>query len=423
MQYIIFNAVLYLSTLIIDIWYNKGFKKTSLIWVIYLCTSLFAIPFYSVSIEPYNNITLLPFIYLYGCIVISVYPFYSADIKKITTKNSKFLNLLIGLIAVSAFTPFVENLLHINDVFNNQSSIADLYETKMDDNFDKNKVIDWYDPISKYLNSICLQLQEITPILFFYYLTRARINKYILLGLGLAILNPMLYSMAMAGRGMASIALIYIFFIYLLLNNAIPEKRKVKIRLVGLCITSAFILGFAIMSIVRKESQTNNYDMLSWISLYFGESMLNFNDKMWNAPVLMQGDYSFSFFKSMFGIDTVKGIMECRDYWGTKLGFSIGRFFTYVGDILGDWGKIGGFVFIITISAFVKKKFVIKDGTIDISRLIIAICWAKVLLAGFTTYNYGTKSSSQRIVEVILICIVLSNPLRKNIINHYKKSL
>lgn len=418
MIYIIFNAILYAATLIYEIWKRKSFTKTALIWFIFSLNAIFAIPFYSASIEPYENITLLPFLFLYLCIFISVYPLSQLKVDEIKVSNSSFLNLIIYILCFVSITPFIENIIHINDVFINESGIADIYETKMDDNVNKAALINWYDPVSRYFNSICLQLQELSPILLFYYLTKPKIKKLIIVGLIMAILNPMLYSMALAGRGMASIAILYMVFLYLLFKKLIPQDRLKIMNYLGMGTAVLFVFMFAIMSIVRLEAQTNNYEMITWLSLYFGESMLNFNDRMWNAPCLMYGDYSFSFFKDLFGLNTVGGIMECREYWAPKLGFSIGRFFTYVGDIMGDFGWLGAFAFISIISSWIYKN-VKNKTTINISKLILFVCWAKVLVAGFTTYNYGTKSASQRIVEIIIICIILgSTPKEKIYINN-----
>ncbi len=406
MNYIIINALVYISTFCYDIWKNKCFSKTSLIWLLFSFNSFFAIFFYSVSIEPYNNITLTPYVFLYLCIFFSVYPLQKLEFEKIEISNPSFLFFLIYTISLLAYTPFLENIIHIQDVFSKQTDIAEIYDTKMDENFKKETLVNWYDPVSRYFNSVCLQLQELTPILFFYYLTFPKIKKWVVIGLIMAILNPMLYSIALAGRGSASIAVLYILFLYLLFRKLIPNNRSKGIKMTGFIFGGLLVLMFSIMSIARLDAQTNNYDMISWLSLYFGESMLNFNDRMWNAPCLMYGDYSFSFFKEFLGFDTPKGIMACRDYWGPRLGFAIGRFFTYVGDIMGDFGKIGVVVFITIISSSIYVY--VKDRkVVNFSKLILIILWAKVLLGGFTTYNFGTKSSSQRLLELFIICVIL----------------
>lgn len=411
-SYIYINALLYVVTFLCDILKNKRFSKTSLIWLLFSLNAVFAIPFFSVSIEPYNNITLLPFLFLYLCIFISVYPYSLLEIRGIKVPNPVFLKFIIYTLAIVSFTPFIENAVHIQDVFGNSSAIADIYETKMDDNADKASLINWYDPISRYFNSVCLQLQELSPILLFYYLTLPKVKKWIVVGLILSILNPMLYSIALAGRGNAAITILYLCFIYLVFRKLIPAKRLRLFRWIGIGAGSMFIGLFAFLSIARFDAQTNSYDMISWLSLYFGESMLNFNDRMWNAPYLMNGDYSFSFFKDCLGLDTVGGIMDSRDYWGPKLGFSIGRFFTFVGDILGDFGWFGTLVFIGIISFLIYYN-VKKQRNYNFAKLILILCWAKVLVGGFATYNFGTKSASQRLVEIIIICLILGRPFIK----------
>lgn len=404
---VIINFSFYLIGFILDLKIKKKFSITSLLWLVWMISTFIAIFYYSVGFEDFSNISFYPYLYLFFLFLISIWPIYKFQRQIVLIHNYQLYNYFIVFIALIAVLPFIDNIIHLTSGFNNANSIVQIYDEKMSDDFDNSKFVTWYNPISKIFNSICLQLQDIIPIMLFLYLTKKNKNNFIIAGLIMASINPMLYSIALSGRGMAFGHILLFIALYILFKEWYSKKVKIWFSVLSISIMLFFIVYFINLSFIRLDAQTNNLDFYSWISLYFGESTLNFNSKMWNAKEYMYGDYSFSFYKSLIGLNTFDSIASIRDYWSPKLGFSIGRFFTFIGDIYGDFGPYITIFYIMVVS-FLIYRFIKNNKHLNLLAFFIFIVWYRTILMGFTINIWGTQASSQRFLEIIVIGIFFS---------------
>ena len=204
---VIYNSLCFLLLFVWLQLQNKELTITKYVVGIWLTSAVLSV-FFASSWGPFTKLSLLPFLFFEICYLISIYPIYKFNdrcLNNIYIENPKILKFLIIFIAIIAILPFFENFVHIISSFtsHDNTQIATIYDDKMSGDFDEKKLSIWLGPLARICNSFTRRFWGLELLLLFFYLTRPKINKFILLGLGLAAINPVLFSIAMAGRGSA----------------------------------------------------------------------------------------------------------------------------------------------------------------------------------------------------------------------------
>jgi oligosaccharide repeat unit polymerase len=354
--------------------------------------------------------------------VISIIPFWkinTEELSMIRLRNKKlFVDLILFLGIISLF-PFIENLTHLLISLSDSGSndIYDLYLNKQSGDFNTRELIFWLDPISIWLNTITLKLQPISLLFLFYYLTFERINKYILIGLTMLALNPIVFGMSMAGRGAASYFILSFIFLMILFKGRILSKRYSVLLKTSVIFLSISIIGIVVITLVRFNESTAYGNVFEWISLYLGEGSVNFCNTMWEIKVNTEGDNSFSFLKSFLGFDGITDLFEKEAYWNeSRTGVSPVRFYTFIGDIFSDLGGWASILYFSFISFGILKLFKNRKN-ISFVKLFIYVVIFQMILFGFTIYPYKIYSISMN----IFICLFLAFLLDFNFKNLYAK--
>jgi oligosaccharide repeat unit polymerase len=408
---VIGNATIYVLTF----WfYYKNQSKFNigcyllLIWAISATVSVY---FYYSGMRTYDKITFLPFLYLYGLVMLSFVPILKFKSDKLSQIYSdalfvKAFSLVIILISV---IPFLENTLLVLRSF--QGDASSYISSAYDDNAEgysnvSSEITAGMSWAGRKLNIINIWLKGLIPILLFYQLTLKTKNLWIIGGLTIAVFNSSLHSYALATRVNIVSDLMYILFIFILFKELIDKGTVRKLVVIGGSIIGGISLLVIAITIYRYDStfgQNINTDtsIFDWISLYIGEGMLNFNDQMWNIARTMKGDNSFSLFKDFIGMDTFTDNLQRRAYWSQRTGISGNIFYTHIGDFFGDFGILGTIVFISFIVLIFLKHTKFKTN-IQLHQIILFSIWYRVSLMGFTFYTYKVSSVSMQIIVMLL---------------------
>lgn len=368
---------------------------------------------YGTELQLLDDLRVMPYAFLFVCLLVSFYPFYRNDksINGITIGNWKMFKYVIVGLGVISVLPFLENLIHVLTTYNssNSDAISDLYDEKMSGDFDRANYINWFSLPGRIGNSINLKFQNCSLFLLFIYLCTKENNKKIILLLLVSALNPVLYQLNMSGRSsmvwffLMSVLLFFIFY------GFIQKKTRTLIVKVGLVALAAGVFLISILTLARYDNNAgaNSISILAWVSLYIGEGSLNFNNDMWDIKVLTEGDNCFSFFKNILGFDTFTDYLERREYWGPKTGINPVRFYTFIGDIFSD---IYFFVLplVFTISVFLRR-LINKSSSPSLFTLYLYFTWGCLCLTGVTCYTLKTyQSMIDMTVSLIVIALISS---------------
>lgn len=389
--------------------YKKSrFDIGALLLLVWFIASIMSVLIYhSIPYYEYDNISLLPYLYLVILLVLSFYPFLifnESNIKCVRGDDRLLYNISLLIIVISVL-PFIENLLQVIKIFfgGNNTYYIDVYELRGDEQ----EVRTWLSFIGRKLNSIALLMYLFMPILLFYWLTKERVKWWLIIGLSVSVLNVSLYSLAVATRVSLWSQMVYMFYLYLLFNCVINKRIKRSIKKYGLIfvfIVSLFFLAISISRFDNKFQGNVDYDMYGWFAIYGGESTLRFNAFMWDLRNYMGGDNSFSFFKELMGMKTFANINDRRYYWYGPTGIDQNVFYTYIGDIYGDFGPFFVPIIILLVVSIVKLK---KKKDYELYELIPYSIWFYVCVFGFMYYPFKTYFANKALIFNILIYFVI----------------
>lgn len=398
LSFVVINTILYVFLFLVSFFIFKRAKLAQYVTGIWGWSSVTTIFYYIFMYRNYvqiNPITLFPFIYLFVLIFIWFYPLFRIDNKKVKgiCGNRKILRILAILIVLINIPPFYENIMYALAHIGAQSDqFADNYEDKAE----------YLSAISQILAKYSSYLRIITPVLLFYFLQSFNRNKFISIGLIMSVFNPMLTSLNNGSRFVLVTDLLFVIGLYILLNHALAKRVKFFIFKYSMIVLPIVAVIFIVITLVRF-SDHNGYSVWNWLSLYTGESYLNFNADMWNLKKFTNGDNSFFLFRHWLG--DYPTVFRDPDYLGGKVPIRMYVFYTFIGDFFVDFGAYIT-VLISIVSAFIFYRIAGKlKGYIPIYLVLIFAVYLKILVVGFTYYTYLNVQIS--LVYTLLIAFIL----------------
>ena len=225
--YVYLNFLLYLIVMIylikknrdriVNIYVFSIWVLGAFMGIIYVQSSLFYI------FTTYNTLTLFPFLYLF-ILVLLFYNGIKIESKLISleTCSSPIIYPLIVVIACSAYLPYFENVRQLiwgNVDFTNISEIKKEFVTG---ELESRYYMSWLGARLQGVSSYC---SFISPVLFFYYIVKfQKKNIFILLGLIASIINPVLNSMIVGGRGVMIFTMLFFVANYLYFKDVLPVQ-------------------------------------------------------------------------------------------------------------------------------------------------------------------------------------------------------
>lgn len=406
------NALLYWITFIFYQIKKKRFDLGSILLLVFAISFSSSIYFFLNTSVDFTKYSILPSLYLFFCIMISIYPILKynegSKIRKIKTYNNEIIvEAVIIIFAISSIIPFIENLILCLKSSSDSStySLGSIYENSID----IDKGLSW---VGRKLNWLINVFQYLIPILFFYELSKPKVRKLILIGLILAILSTVLNAYANASRVGIVRILLYFILSYFLSRSFINQKKRKIFKKIGLLFGS-LIIGLVLLVTMARFSydtvgkvQNEDNPLLTWVSLYTGEGSLRFNTQMWHVNSHSNGDNSFSFIKDSFGFHTFIDNDKRRSYYASNMHIQTEVFYTYIGDFFSDFGGINTLLLVILLSVLLQKTLdKLKNGNIE--TIIIAAVILNIYIFGFTYFPYKTYQAQSVIFMNLMFCLLL----------------
>ena len=185
---------------------KKGhFDVGSVLLCTYMLYSIMSLILFNIE-NPFNtfeNIQLFPFIYLYLMLMLAFSPILKYDVYKISEiqkPTTVFLNItcLIFILASLVQLPTIISDFSINilKLLTSSSGGQDLYDEAMSDSFSSGAGI-----IKNLPSIISNSFGNFGILLFFYYLTLNKRNKFILIGLLISSLINIFINISLGQRG------------------------------------------------------------------------------------------------------------------------------------------------------------------------------------------------------------------------------
>lgn len=375
---------------------------------LYLISALTSLFFFYNSLYDYSGITIYPIMYVFICIIITMIPIFSYDNhqdKKLCANDNtkKLVYITLCIFSIIAVEPFVENLIHIRSVVGNMDTTADIYAARADGDNSKSEYLSW---IGRKLFWINFLFRDIIPLLFFYYILKwKKYNKYVIIGISMAILNPIIHAFALGGRSTIINTAFYFIFVYMLFRPYLLVRQRRYIDKSLLCISGIIVFAISALTIVRFVSQEHSVDIWTWVSLYTGEGVLNFCADLWPLSKTCNGDNTFLMVRYYLGLTDsidIESIRATRDILGVRNLV----FYTYLGTIYYDFNKIGTILYCVIFSVIFFISCKPNKNVYKLSQLATLAILGKVVMMGVMFYPY-TLWNDQLSLLLLLIYIVI----------------
>jgi oligosaccharide repeat unit polymerase len=340
--------------------------------------------------KEYENISFLPFVYLYICILLLLSPFKKLangwQLNVVESKFIKFLTrlyIICGIIAIYYTIPDAVDLIQ-----SGQWGILRqmLYE-------DQDEVILYHSQFERIVKNIQGYLNPFGIVMCFYQLSNKNRNKIITAGLFVSwIGNEFLSATLVASRGLVALFLLKIILLMTLFKNHIGKLVK-RVALFGSIVLSIPLTMYLVAVSISRFGES---DAGNSLFMYLGHSMLSFNERlMGSMSDFAYGRYCFDFFLNFFGI---KPLTDFKTLGCTGQG----DFYTIIGSFYLDWGPIGTILVVLSLMSicnyFCKKK---KKQLSDMLMIVYFsnFCMSGVFVVG---RGYGLQ-----VIMIFLVYFVL----------------
>lgn len=389
----------------------KAINVTITCFSLYFISALTSIYFFYNASYDYSKISIIPMAYALCCILLIFLPIIRYD----TVKNkilsdeigcNKYIYYSILFFSLISIEPFLENLLHLPSVLHNQSSLANIYDARAEGDASDSEYLSWIGRKFFWINFL---LRDLIPILLFYYIAKSKkLDKRILWGLFMGIMNPVVHSFALGGRSTIINTTFYLIFVYILFRIYITKERRHQIDKVLSVSFGCIVFLLATITIVRFASAEHSVDIWTWVSLYTGEGILNFCADLWPLDKTSNGDNTFLLIRYILGLTDnidIESVRATRD----ALGVRNMVFYTFIGTIYYDFNKVGTIIYIIVFIVIFCKSTIIHQNTVRLSQLIYLSILGKLIMMGVMFYPYTLWNDQISLLLVLIFTWILSN--------------
>lgn len=341
--------------------------------------------------EGMYKLSLMPFLFLFICFLISLYPFINQrqEVHRIYYGNTRYLNIFSWFIVIISVFPFIELMFRLVTLVASGQIfyLGAMYNNVADG---KEESLIQLSLTSTRLAGFVKSFKVLSLVLFFYHLQQERVNKSLIIGLLIAAFTPALFTLSIGGKTNLIYFLLYFIGLYLFLRNCLPsQNRKVIKKIIGIIVLIITTLT-VILSIGRYVIGTgdSNTDYKMFLFQYSAESMYNFNENVFHTNKYLNGYYtSLPLFHDL-GITDLT-VSERRDYYASQVKYPIQLFYTFIGMFYADFGILGCVLTLIILSFIFAR---IKKGyQISLPNLVLLSTYMYMLIQGLFYYCYSTS--------------------------------
>lgn len=400
---IIFFILSWIITIIVYQIKKKSFDAGSILLFSYLVYAIMSLLLYNNPYYSFNDMQVFPFIYLYLMLMLAFSPVLRYNYNKISEIQkppSIFLNFvcIIFIIAclmqlptiISDFAVNIVKLLFVS------SGGQDLYNDAMADSYSLGD-----GSISNLSSIISNAYGNFGILLFFYYLTLEKRNKFIMIGLFISSIISILSNISLGQRGPILEILLSMIVTYFALRKFYSPKINKIVRSIGIILLIATIIPIVALTVSRfGESEAGSESSMFF---YAGQENLYFNNYGLDNGGIRYGDRTFPFFKRMLGFENVpENFWERRSKY-PNLQINDEVFIGFVGDFTLDFGPIIAPLFFIFFTIIVLNSTIVKGGKLLFHQLILLhFTMCLCMLGGMKLYPFSDVGGNLQLIVYFL---------------------
>lgn len=251
--------------------------------------------------------------------------------------------------------------------------------------------------------------RTLLPLALFYFIAFEDNKKKAGIFFLATFITPFLRTLSTGTREHMVFPLIEITLSYLIFYPYLEGKIKRNIN-VSLAAIGSIILILAVWMSYQRFNHDVRFDSSFWTIKYVGEGFVNFNTLLYdNLQEPMWGNFNLPFFRDLLMLDDFENDAARRAYVAANTKFNTTLFYTLIGALIVDWGKIGGLLFAIVISKLCYNFTKIENDSIQFSQLILLHFFASICAKGVFYFNYRSDFGGRTILIIIILCLFLKS--------------
>lgn len=172
----------------------------------------------------------------------------------------------------------------------------------------------------------------------------------------------------------------------------------------GLLVIGVFFVLFFITS--ERVGGEAEY-IFNGATLYLGEAFPNVICRYWDQVAY------HPFGERLFGLNTYGSLDNYFSYWDVKTKVTMATFKTLPMDVYIEFGKLGGFLFVIII-AFIFGKIINKQG-VKLWNVGLAFWYYQLCVSAVFSYNKRGEVNFKILLFVIVLTIIFYRRQLKSI--------
>lgn len=403
-----FNAVLWLMTFFVYYHKRGRFTLGCFVLLLYSLISIVGIHLYIYhpnSKQMFVDLKIVPYIYLYGTILLMCAPIFhmeSKKIEKIIPPNMQVFNLVcILLILLSLYRVdhvYAETREGLVLLFLDSAAGKEMYG-KTISHLITNRQMGGIREGIDYISVLSNTAKTVIPFFWMYYFTLEKRNKWILGFLTFSALLSPLNSIASGLRYEIGVFVVKQVAVFLFILPFFPKHYKKRFRNIFLIIIIALLIPFMLVTISRSSG--DQLKTFLGIERYMGESFIRFNNYGLDADGVRYGDRCVPLFKQMLGMETAANYASrISKYKEMKMNESV--FSTFVGDFTLDFGPILTVIIFMVISYSFFRCLCVRNHSILFYQFILLYVLLEIVL-GFFLYLYADSFGNIRLLAFLLI--------------------
>ncbi|MDR2955365.1 MAG: oligosaccharide repeat unit polymerase [Prevotella sp.] len=409
------NAIVYTLTLLIYYIKSKSFNVGVLLLSLYTAAAwaslgFFNHPWFYFSVS-YSHMTIEPFIYLYIALMLFMYSFLKVKSNTISTIVQPSVSKLLPLIKVLT----IILIIHTSLILTTLPSLMrqDLSEIRDSVVYEGEQA--WFMGYSS-LNLIHLFSTGLRPFYiifaFYTYFVSSNKNRWYWIFFLMTIIWLIASTIFNAARGNLLLSLIFIFSLFILFHKHISEKKKKMLRNIAIISAIPFVMFFIAVSQSRFGA-----DAITYVNYkYAGENFINFNGLMYhNLKGTTDGNAYFPLLTKIFNPADQKyvtaGTTEKWTYIESETNVSGQYFYTFVGGLCFEFGKVGTFFIAILFSVLSYYILCVlrKPKEISMSQILFYAIGIYLFINGVFVFALQGSSGNLTIIFLILLMIYFRN--------------
>lgn len=398
---LIFNIILYVSTLIIYQYYKKVFDLGSFILLLYAFISITAMDLFNSPLSNFNNLKIFPFVYLYFGLMSMFWPilrFREEKILYLVVHDSPLLKLVSLVIILTTCTAlFVKiNSMPLSSLLD-YSTLLHKYES-IHDGLESMTTKTSYSIIFYYI------IKEFTiPLLIYNIIVK---NKQLIFCLSICVVFDIAISLADGSRRGLIVLIMSIPFIYLVCGKIISPKIRKKLTISIAVFLSVILIGFSAVTLARFGQNKGDGILLHSLKNYTSQSFLVFNNFGLDANGIRYGDRTAPIVRMAVGLKTSTNYYERRfTYWNMLVNDSY--FSTFVGDFTLDYGPEIGMIIILIFSFVFGSILKQRNDYYAFSQIFILYVLYRWCASGFTLWPYAEKIGNIQLFLIFLVYVLV----------------